>query len=98
MKLTIMRNGAQKEIVVTRAKIVISMIDYQLRNGTPVISIHSFGRGIASSWQEMIKNNKSAIERAGKIVIDLRNNPGGSLSEVAVTHDSERSKLLFYIV
>ena len=59
------------------------MLDYTLRNNVPLISIHSFGWGIAATWQETLAKNASAIQNAGKIIIDLRNNPGGSLSDVA---------------
>jgi|GEM_PF-6289737 len=78
-----MRRGTSQVITVTRAKIVVSMLDYTLRNNVPLISIHSFGWGIAATWQETLAKNASAIQNAGKIIIDLRNNPGGSLSDVA---------------
>lgn len=83
MELTIRRNGAVRVIPVKRAEIIIDMIEYELRNNIPVISIYSFGWGVATEWNKIIESNKSAIQRAGKIIIDLRNNPGGSLGDVA---------------
>ncbi|MBP6911184.1 PDZ domain-containing protein [Patescibacteria group bacterium] len=83
VKLTIDRGGVRSVIPVTRAKITISMIDYKFTKNTPIITIHSFGRGVANTWSEMLKKNASAIQNAGKLIIDLRDNPGGSLQEVA---------------
>ena len=83
VQLTIMRNGSSQQYTITRAKLVVSMIDYTLKNNTPIISIHTFGWNIAQSWNEMITKNASAIKNSGKLIIDLRNNPGGSLQDVA---------------
>src|SRR5690606_10488120 len=81
--LTIQRNAATQVITITRAKITVSLIDYEFKSNTPIISIHTFGWGISTTWMDILQKNKSAIQNAGKLVIDLRNNPGGSLQEVA---------------
>lgn len=83
VKLTIDRAGSTMVIPVVRAKITISMIDYKFTRNNPVMTIHSFGWGIANTWMELLKKNASQIQNAGKLIIDLRDNPGGSLQEVA---------------
>lgn len=83
VKLTIQRNGSTMTIPVTRAKITISMIDYEVKSATPIIKIHTFGWGVAGSWTEILKKNTAQINNSPKIIIDLRDNPGGSLQEVA---------------
>lgn len=83
VKLTISRNGSQQVISVTRAKIEISLIDYSMSRGIPIISIHTFGWGVADSWNSLIEQHEATIKQSGKLIIDLRNNPGGSLQDVA---------------
>lgn len=83
MKLVVQRGNTTQPITIKREKITISLIDYEFKSNTPIISIHTFGRGISSTWIDLLQKNKNAIQNAGKLVIDLRNNPGGSLQEVA---------------
>ncbi len=83
MTLTIQRNGTNIVIPVTRAKITISMIDYEIKSTTPIVKIHTFGRGVAASWIGILKQHTAQISNSSKIIIDLRDNPGGSLQEVA---------------
>ena len=49
----------------------------------PVIAIHTFGWGVAQKRVETLAAHKNEIAASPKIIIDLRNNPGGSLQEVA---------------
>lgn len=81
--LTIRRDGTTHTFTLTRAKIVLSLLDYEVKSGVPVITIHTFGRGVAQKWVEALTNHKNEIANSNKLIIDLRNNPGGSLQEVA---------------
>lgn len=81
--MVVQRDNATQTITIKREKITLSLIEYQFKNNTPVISIHTFGWGISSTWISLLEKNKTAIQSAGKLIIDLRNNPGGSLQEVA---------------
>ena len=81
--LTITRQVNTMEVKVTRGTITISMLDYTVKSGTPVISINIFGRGVANTWKETLAAHKGEIQNADKIIIDLRDNPGGSLQDVA---------------
>ena len=77
------RDGGQHVITITRAKITLSLLDYEVKSGTPIISIHTFGRGVAQTWVQTLTTHKDEIAASNKLIIDLRNNPGGSLQEVA---------------
>lgn len=83
VKLTIDRQGTTLVIPVIRQKITVSLIDYDTKSSIPVISIHTFGWGIANTWVQILTAHKNEIQNASKIIIDLRDNPGGSLQEVA---------------
>ncbi len=83
MKLTINRNGTSLIVPVTRSKITIDFVTYELRQNVPVITISTFGYDVAAAWQAVLEKNAAKIQNGGKLIIDLRNNPGGSLQEVA---------------
>ncbi|MDD2565272.1 MAG: S41 family peptidase [Candidatus Gracilibacteria bacterium] len=83
VKLTVLRDGKNIEIMVTRQKIIIKYVESsKLNNGDNYIKITTFGVGTAKAFSgavgDIIKNNPN-----GKTIIDLRNDPGGSLDEVA---------------
>lgn len=78
-----MRENGQQVLTITRAKITLSLIDYEVKQGTPIIAIHTFGRGVAQKWAETLAAHKGELTAANKIILDLRNNPGGSLQDVA---------------
>lgn len=83
VNLIILRNWETLIITVTRAKITIPYVEYsRLDNWNNYIKISTFWIGTfrAFSWVvwQIIKENPD-----GKIILDLRNNPGWSLDEVA---------------
>ncbi|MBI2057757.1 MAG: S41 family peptidase [Candidatus Yanofskybacteria bacterium] len=80
VKLTIQRNGDKdpKEFNLTREEIKIPTIDWKLLDGNVAhIQLFTFNRNIDADF------NKTAREilasQAEKIILDLRNNPGGIL-------------------
>jgi carboxyl-terminal processing protease len=70
-----------RDVTITRAKIVVKNITWQMLPGTNVAHIR-----IASYSQNVSKDLKNALQQAKDqgakgIILDLRNNPGGLLNE-----------------
>lgn len=83
VKLHIKRGTDELDFSVTRAKISISYVEYKkLENGDHYVKITTFGTGAADAFNQTL----AAIAKDGgsnKVIIDLRNDPGGSLDEVS---------------
>ncbi len=78
--LTIMRDSEQKPRVITvmRANIQIPTLDTEMRSdGIFVIKLYSFDANSANLFRDAIQ--KFAKEGKGKLLLDLRGNPGGYL-------------------
>lgn len=70
-------------VAVTREKISLDFVESKnLSNGDAYIRITSFGDNAAVSFKKALKNVLSSSTATTKIIIDLRNNPGGSVEEV----------------
>lgn len=83
VKIRIRRGTAELDFNVIRAKITINYVEYKkLDNNDYLVKISLFGAGVKDAFVQALgtiaKDNGN-----GKIIIDLRNNPGGSLDEVA---------------
>lgn len=80
--LTIRRNGNDLEVVLIRAKFRIPTVSSeQLEGGVGYIKIELFGVNTAYDFRlELVKMISKGNH---KIILDLRNNPGGLLSTVA---------------
>lgn len=81
--LTIERNGSSEllKITVVRARIDLDPVTWAwLPNGVALVQLHEFSAG---SGQELNKALKEIVASgsANGIVLDLRNNPGGLVSE-----------------
>lgn len=86
VNLTIVREGEQLEKVLTRELIDINKMEYELLEGNVgYIQINLFNENVAQdfkeAYDELMKKNISGL------IIDLRDNPGGLLSEVAEIAD-----------
>ena len=82
--LTILRNGedSTREISVERDVIQIPLIDTESRpDGVFIIRLYSFSERSPSAFRTALR--EMAESGSGKLVLDLRNNPGGYL-EAAV--------------
>ena len=81
VKLTILRKekGKPIEVVIVRARIKVPSVKYVNYKGIGYIKISQFTSGTAKSLEKAIKE----LERQGVygFIVDLRNNPGGLLSE-----------------
>ncbi|MFA6090926.1 MAG: S41 family peptidase [Candidatus Gracilibacteria bacterium] len=83
VKLHVKRGTEELDFTITRAKITINYVEYKkLINGDQYIKITTFGAGVNDAFTQAL----TAISKDSgneKLIIDLRNNPGGSLDEVA---------------
>ncbi len=72
---------ATRDVSITRAKIVIDNAAWSMIPGTTIADIHL--AGFSSGVTNQLKNDLEAIKAAGAtgLILDLRNNPGGLLSE-----------------
>lgn len=81
--LTIMSptTGEERDVTITRAKIVIKNVTWQMLPGTDVahIRIASFSNNVSADLKKAIQEAKD--QGAKGIILDLRNNPGGLLDE-----------------
>ena len=94
VKLTILRNNEEKEFNITRSNIKLKTVSSKmLDNKKAYIKISSFSDGTANEFKEAFEKLKS--ENPTGLVIDLRNNGGGLVSEsldIAETMVEKRKK------
>lgn len=85
-KVTILRDGKEIELIVTRKKITIEHVASEmLNNNIGYIEIDSFDSGVASAFKEQITALKN--DGAKGIIIDLRSNGGGIVDEATEIAD-----------
>lgn len=76
--LTIKRNGGAEEVSVVRDRIEIPTIDTKLRDdGVFVISLYNFSANSPDFFRGALR--EFILSGSDKLVLDLRNNPGGYL-------------------
>lgn len=73
--------GEERDVTITRAKIVIKNVTWQMLPGTKVahIRIASYSKNVSDDLKKAIREAKD--QDAQGILLDLRNNPGGLLNE-----------------
>lgn len=91
IQLTVFRPGRDEplEVPVTRGVITLEPVTHELAAGNVgVISVNEFsanvGANVYSAWQALKKDSGGRISG---LVLDLRNNPGGSLDESVALSD-----------
>ncbi len=73
--LEVLRGNELKKFEITRAKIVIDTVELSVKDNIANITINEFGIQTADEFKRVSQTiEKDGIE---KIIIDLRNNPGG---------------------
>jgi len=83
VELTLLRDGVQSYVRIVRAKIKVSQVEWKrLDNNDFYIRIVTFGNESASLFTQAVEQLKKE-SGIGKVIIDLRDNPGGDLSEVS---------------
>ncbi|MEX0621500.1 MAG: S41 family peptidase [Candidatus Woykebacteria bacterium] len=76
--LKLQRNGKTLDIKITRARIVIESVKFEDLGGKAAkIQITRFGDNTLPEWSKAV--NKFVAGNYKKLVLDLRNNPGGRL-------------------
>ncbi|MBU7580491.1 MAG: S41 family peptidase [Porphyrobacter sp.] len=92
IRLTIFRQGRDQplEVDVTRGVITLEPVTSELASGNiAVITVNEFsanvGANVFAEWQALKK--KAPGGRVNGLVLDLRNNPGGSLDESVALSD-----------
>ena len=76
--LTVKQNGDTKDIEIVRDTIIIPTIDTKLRDdGVFVISLYNFSANSSTLFRDALR--EFILSGTDKLVLDLRNNPGGYL-------------------
>jgi len=98
VKLSLLRNGKAKQIVVTRGNIPVPTIDaaYMLSNDIGYIKINKFGDRTYEEFMQSLEKNLQAGMKS--LVLDLRGNGGGLMSEATAIADEflDNDKLIVY--
>ncbi|PHK49190.1 S41 family peptidase [Staphylococcus edaphicus] len=77
--LTIERGGQPHDITIKRDKIHVKSVEYKKQNNVGIFTINKFQNSTSGELKSaIIKAHKDGVR---KIVLDLRNNPGGLLDE-----------------
>jgi carboxyl-terminal processing protease len=86
VELTLQRQNQQITITIVRAIVKMSMVtDEILSNNDYYIALMSFGFGASSDMRNAIE--RYLTSGAEKLIIDMRHNPGGSVSELEAIVD-----------
>ena len=76
--LTIKENGETKDVPIERATIAIPTIDTKIRDdGVFVVSLYNFSANSSELFRGAMR--EFVLSRSNKLILDLRNNPGGYL-------------------
>ncbi len=96
--ITIERNGAERDISVTRGKITVPSITLEWKSSIPVIGIHQFNKKTSNNFEKMLVEEVLPRNPKG-IVVDLRNNPGGYLTSATDIGEFflDQGKLIFSV-
>ena len=90
IRLTVFRSGRDDafDLTVTRGVITLEPVTFKLTDGVGVITVNEFSRDVGNyvntAMAEMTKQNGKKLTG---VVLDLRQNPGGSLDEAIAMSD-----------
>jgi carboxyl-terminal processing protease len=79
VKLTVLRDNESKtrEFEIKRAKIEVKTVEMKTEGDVAILSISEFGMGTTEDFAKAVQNIQN--KDIHKIILDLRNNPGGLL-------------------
>jgi carboxyl-terminal processing protease len=97
--LTVVRRGRDKpfDVTITRAKIELRVVKWEIRDGVGIININSFaGNTGAATEAALTAIDKATGGHPTGYVVDLRSNPGGLLNEAVRVSDAflERGEIV----
>jgi carboxyl-terminal processing protease len=90
IRLTIVRPGRDKpfDVTITRAKIELPAVKWQVKDGIGVINVNTFSRTTTQETLAAINSiNKSLGHAPVGYIVDLRSNPGGLLDQAVGLSD-----------
>ncbi|MGZ3200198.1 MAG: S41 family peptidase [Croceibacterium sp.] len=91
VRLSLVRQGRDQpfDVIVTRGTIQLKPVTYELKDGNiGYISVNEFSRDVGNDVNGALKSLKAQTKgHLGGIVLDLRENPGGSLDEAVALSD-----------
>ena len=91
IQLTIFRAGRDNsfDVTVTRGRIQLEPVTYEIDGTIGVISINEFSRDVGIDVAEAIGSMRREVPggKLSGLVLDMRNNPGGSLREAVILSD-----------
>ena len=90
IRLTIFRSGRDEpfDVTVTRGVITLEPVTHKLTDGVGVITVNEFSADVGKYVnQALAAMKKEAGGRLTGVVLDLRQNPGGSLDEAVALSD-----------
>jgi len=77
VKLLIQRGGEEKQFEIRREKISVDTVELSYKNDVAIIALSEFGTETKQEFISVVKKIRS--KNINKVVLDLRNNPGGLL-------------------
>ena len=97
VRITVLRNGSEIEMELTRAKVSAPTVDSEmLEDGIGYLQITEFDEVTVKQFEE----NMASLKEQGMkgLIIDLRSNPGGSVTSVCAIAEQILPKgLIFYM-
>ncbi len=82
----VLRNNVILSLEITRKKVIIKTVSYEIVDKIGYIKIDSFAQATADEIKEALYEIEE-VARLNKIIIDVRNNPGGELKSVIAILD-----------
>ena len=90
IRLTIFRTGRDEpfDITVTRGEITLAPVSAKLVDGVAVITVNEFSADVGNFVSQNLADlRRQSGNRLAGLVLDLRQNPGGSLDEAVLLSD-----------
>jgi carboxyl-terminal processing protease len=83
VKLTILRNGSELDIDVTRDTVRLPEIDISTQDGIAIVRLVQFGQTTDTQLRALMTQVQTTNPKG--LILDLRNNPGGLLHAAEIT-------------
>ena len=90
IRLTIFRPGREEpfDVTVTRGVIDLKPVTSELKDGVGIITVNEFSRDVGNDVAAELRSlRQQSGNRLSGLVLDLRQNPGGSLDEAVALSD-----------